>query len=122
MLSPVRPASTSYSHGKPAGSQPSGQSFSDVLAQANQPGKDLYENRQPESSPPEPSSHEKLLAELAEYMKKTPIEHLRNQILKAMDLTEADLEKMDAKDRQSIEDEIARRIRGKIEEQARTES
>ena len=55
-------------------------------------------------------------------MKKTPIEHLRNQILKAMDLTEADLEKMDAKDRQSIEDEIARRIRGKIEEQARTES
>ncbi|MCG9015095.1 hypothetical protein, partial [Laribacter hongkongensis] len=70
----------------------------------------------------EPSSHEKLLAELAEYMKKTPIEHLRNQILKAMDLTEADLEKMDAKDLQSIEDEIARRIRGKIEEQARTES
>lgn len=32
------------------------------------------------------------------------------------------LKKMDAKDRQSIEDEIARRIRGKIEEQARTES
>jgi len=50
------------------------------------------------------------LAEFRDYMKKTPIEHMREAILKEMGLTEESLDALPAAERDSIEKEIGRRI------------
>ena len=52
--------------------------------------------------------------ELAEYLKKTPAQHMRDAILKEMGLTEEDLAAMPPDKRQAIEATIAERIKEKL--------
>lgn len=52
--------------------------------------------------------------------KKSPAERMRERILKEMNLTEEDLAKMDAKEREVVEDSIAKKMR-EMAEAAREE-
>jgi len=52
--------------------------------------------------------------ELAEYLKKTPAEHMREAVLKEMGLTEADLAAMPPEKRKATEDTIAAKIKEKL--------
>jgi len=52
--------------------------------------------------------------ELAEYLRKSPAEHMRDAILKEMGLTEDDLAAMPPEKRKVIEDTIAAKIKEKL--------
>ena len=52
--------------------------------------------------------------ELAEYLRKSPAEHMRDAILKEMGLTEDDLATMPPEKRKAIEDTIAAKIKEKL--------
>jgi hypothetical protein len=52
--------------------------------------------------------------ELEEFLRKTPIQHMRDAILKEMGLTEDDLKHMPPDKRAAIEDAIADRIKKKM--------
>lgn len=60
------------------------------------------------------AAHDAALAEFNDYMKKTPMEHLRDAVLKEMGVTEDDLAAMPPEKRQAMEGEIARRIKEKL--------
>lgn len=54
--------------------------------------------------------------EFSDYMKKSPAEQMRDQILKSMGLTEEQLKAMPAKEREKIEEKIKEMIKTKVEE------
>lgn len=56
--------------------------------------------------------------ELAEYLRKTPAQHMRDAILKELGLTEEDLDAMPPEKRQAVEETIAARIKEKLLEQS----
>ena len=58
-----------------------------------------------------PTSPKTALQELEEYLKKTPIQRMRDAILKDMGLTEADLNAMPPEKRNAIEATIEARIK-----------
>ena len=60
------------------------------------------------------SKPSKAVDDFLAYMKKTPEQRLREQILKAMDLTEEDLEGMPPEQRKAIEEKIAEIIKEKL--------
>lgn len=55
-------------------------------------------------------THDSDLAEFRDYLKKTPIEHMREAILKEMGLSEEELDALPAEEKNAIEKEIGRRI------------
>ena len=56
--------------------------------------------------------------ELAEYLRKTPAQHMRDAILKELGLTEEDLDAMPPEKRKAVEETIAARIKEKLLEQS----
>lgn len=64
-------------------------------------------------------SKEDVVAEFLEYAQKTTEEKLREQILKAMGLTEEDLDSMTPEQRKGVEEQIVRTLKEKMQEAAR---
>ncbi|GAB2180182.1 hypothetical protein DLREEDagrD3_04050 [Denitratisoma sp. agr-D3] len=58
--------------------------------------------------------YESVLAEFRDYMKKTPIEHMRDAILKEMGLSEEELAALPPEQHDAIEAEIGRRIKERL--------
>lgn len=58
--------------------------------------------------------YENVLAEFRDYLKKTPIQHMREAILKEMDLSEDALKAMPPAQHNAIEAEIGRRIKERL--------
>ena len=52
--------------------------------------------------------------ELAEYLRKTPAQHMRDAILKELGLTEEDLDAMPPEKRKAVEETIAAKIKEKL--------
>ena len=52
--------------------------------------------------------------ELAEYLRKTPAQHMRDAILKELGLTEEDLDAMPPEKRKAVEETIAAKIKDKL--------
>ena len=83
----------------------------------------------PEESPPtEPTERKEQIStasiapktaaeELAEYLRKTPAEHMRDAILKEMGLTEEDLDAMPPEQRAAVEQTIAAKIKELLQAQ-----
>jgi hypothetical protein len=98
---------------------PSADVFLEALTTANQQYSQTPENiTQKESSAVGKSSasvtktaHQELEDYLKEYLRKGPIQLLREKILKKMDLTEDKLKAMPPEQRAAIEDEIAQKIK-----------
>jgi hypothetical protein len=57
------------------------------------------------------STHDAAYQALLDYMKESPLQHLRDKILKEMNLTEQSLAAMPPSQRSAIEDAIAKKIR-----------
>lgn len=60
------------------------------------------------------ATYDSLVAELHDWLKKSPIEHMREQILKEMGLTEADVAAMPPEKRAAVEEAIAEKIRERL--------
>ncbi len=60
------------------------------------------------------ATYDSLVAELHDWLKKSPIEHLREQILKEMGLTEADVAAMPPEQRTVVEAAITEKIRERL--------
>lgn len=56
--------------------------------------------------------------ELAEYLRKTPAQHMRDAILKELGLTEEDLDAMPPEKRKAIEETITARVKERLLEQS----
>ncbi|THF62395.1 hypothetical protein E6C76_18960 [Pseudothauera nasutitermitis] len=60
------------------------------------------------------ADNEATRAEFFEYMRKSPMERMRDAVLRSMGLTEEDLEAMPPEKREQVELEIAQRIRERL--------
>lgn len=60
------------------------------------------------------AERDSLRKELDDYLSKSPMEHMRDAILKEMGLTEEDLAAMPAEKREALESEIAQRMRERL--------
>lgn len=60
------------------------------------------------------AAYKAVVAELNDYMKKTPAEHIRDAVLKELGLTEADLDAMPSDKRMAMEATINERVREKL--------
>lgn len=61
-----------------------------------------------------PAAAKTAAQELEEFLRKTPIQHLRDAILKEMGLTEEDLKSMPPEKRAAVEETIAAKIKEKL--------
>ena len=98
-----------------AASQPAA-SFQDALDTAKQ--KLLLANESPQSpgkaGPTSQAAPMTAGQELAEYMRKSPIQHMRDAILKRMGLTEESLNAMPPEQRAAVEKTIAAKIKEEL--------
>ncbi len=60
------------------------------------------------------ATHKALLAELHDYVNKSPAEHMREAVLKELGLTEEDLDAMPPEKRKAMEELINERVREKL--------
>lgn len=102
--------------------RPSGESFADVFekvastagkAKADKVEKSASQIKQEKEAATE-AAYKAVLAELHDYMKKTPAEHIRDAVLKELGLTEADLAAMPPEKRMAMEATINELVREKL--------
>jgi len=100
----------------------SGESFADAMKKAaatagaakeSEPEKTASEIAQEKAAKKE-ATHKALLAELHDYVNKSPAEHIRDAILKELGLTEEDLAAMPPEKRKAMEELINERVREKL--------
>ncbi|MCB4360641.1 hypothetical protein [Quatrionicoccus australiensis] len=100
----------------------SGESFADALKKAagtagaakeSEPEKTASEIAQEKAAKKE-ATHKALLAELHDYVNKSPAEHIRDAVLKELGLTEEDLNAMPPEKRKAMEELINERVREKL--------
>lgn len=104
-------------------------SFRDILAQAQNAASQSSATNVSSSdgsstdSGTDSSSMAAINAALIDYLSKSPIEHMREAIMKEMGITQDQLDAMPADKRQSVEEEIGRRIKERLlgQEQKTTE-
>lgn len=104
ILQPIPPVAASASTSPPPAS---GFNFQALLAEAT---RNLAEGNQEASSQALNQAH----AELIEYLKKSPIEHMREAILKEMGITEEELAAMPPEKRMAFEATIADKIKERL--------
>lgn len=87
--------------------------FREALARAGSTGTADAGRAQEEKPTPEEmaATRAALLKEIEDYMKKSPVEHMREKILKQKGLSEESLAQMPPEERAEIEEEIGRRIK-----------
>jgi len=78
---------------------------------AQSPASSITTHSTTSRSQPAPPAAKTAADELAEYLRKSPAEHLRDKILKEMGLTEEALDAMPPEQRAAIEDTIAKKIK-----------
>lgn len=100
----------------------SGESFAAALQKAagtagaakeSEPEKTAGEIAQ-EKAAKKDATHKALLAELHDYVNKSPAEHMREAVLKELGLTEEDLDAMPPEKRKAMEELINERVREKL--------
>lgn len=116
-LSSVLAASTQRS-----GEQASAESFAEAYKKAAAAAEPAKESRTQktaseiaqEKSAKKEAAHKALLAELHDYVNKSPAEHIRDTVLKELGLTEEDLDAMPPEKRKAMEELINERVREKL--------
>lgn len=123
-LSGTTPAATGFSFQQAlaaAQEKNSGASDTETAQKTGAAGKSKQQTAE-EKAAATKAAHRALAQELQDYLRKTPAEHLREQVLKEMGLTEEELAKMPPDKRQATEMAIAERIRKKLEAKAEEQS
>lgn len=75
---------------------------------------EIAQEKAQEKAAKKEATHKALLAELHDYVNKSPAEHMREAVLKELGLTEEDLDAMPPEKRKAMEELINERVREKL--------